>query len=142
MSSEPALTIRRLDEADLPAVAAIVQELRPHVDLALLRERFAEQSKAGYELHAGYIHGRPVALAGFRPVTALSRGRYIHLDDLIVTASHQTSGVGRRMLEHVEDEARRRGCVALFLDARPTAIPFYERCDYTAHTSPSYWKKL
>ena len=142
LKAPDALQIRTVTTDDLAALLPLVQELRPHLDLALLEERFAEGSALGYEMHAVYRDGTPVALAGFRPVVSLSRGRYMHLDDLVVASTEQRSGVGRLLLAHVESEAMRRGETSVFLDARPTAIPFYTKCAYAAATSPSYWKAL
>lgn len=142
MTEAGGIKIRKVETSDLPAIIDLVRELRPHIDLALLQQRFAEQVLLGYELHAAMFDGIAVGLAGFRPVVTLARGRYLHLDDLVVAASHQRDGIGRLLLDHVEAEGLGRGHDTVVLDARPTAIPFYEARSYAPHPSPSYWKAL
>lgn len=142
MSASGDLEFRTITSTDLPDIIDLVQELRPHIDLPQLQDHFVKSAAIGYEMHAIYRNAKPAALAGFRPVITLSRGRYLHLDDLVVAAVEQKSGTGRLLLAHVENLARQRGNVSVFLDARPTAIPFYAKSAYIPATAPSYWKSL
>ena len=41
-------------------------------------------------------------------------------------------GLGRRMLEYLEQAARRRGVTSIFLNARDRAVPFYAKLGYEA----------
>lgn len=49
-----------------------------------------------------------------------------HLDRFYVSADHQRRGVGRALLDAVEEEARRLGIGRLVVEASITARPFFE----------------
>lgn len=53
-----------------------------------------------------------------------------HLDHLFVHADHQGEGIGRRLAETMEAEARRLGLGRIFTEASITARPFFERLGY------------
>jgi len=50
-----------------------------------------------------------------------------------VLAEHRGSGVGRALVEEVEDEARRRGGREILLAAQTQALGFYEKLGYEAY---------
>jgi len=54
-----------------------------------------------------------------------SQLRYMAVDD-----KHQNKGVGRLIIEHVEDYARNKNTFELFLNARENAVGFYEKLGY------------
>ncbi|MCH3776203.1 GNAT family N-acetyltransferase, partial [Campylobacter jejuni] len=96
---------------------------------------------SGYELVGAYRDGKLIGVMGMRPVHTLARGPHLHVDDLVVDEAVRGSGAGRALMAYAEADARARGMGAVFLDARPDAIPFYEREQYTLHPAPSM-KKL
>lgn len=53
-----------------------------------------------------------------------------HIEDVVVDAQFRGSGLGRRMVDALTDEARRRGCYKVILDCAESNVPFYERCGY------------
>jgi GNAT superfamily N-acetyltransferase len=50
-----------------------------------------------------------------------------------VLAEHRRAGIGRALVEAVEDEARRRGGREILLAAQVRALGFYERLGYRAY---------
>lgn len=66
---------------------------------------------------------------------AFTRHPRAYVDILVVAEDAEGKGVGRALLEHVEDWARARGFREVVLDVFATktgAIGFYERCGYRA----------
>ena len=57
------------------------------------------------------------------PAEAQVRFMAIHPD-------YQGRGLGRQLLAHLEEQARRQGASRLSLQARENAIPFYASCGY------------
>ncbi|GAB0496816.1 hypothetical protein MMPV_008137 [Pyropia vietnamensis] len=53
-----------------------------------------------------------------------------HIEDVVVDARFRGKGLGRRMMDALTDEARRRGCYKVILDCAESNVPFYERCGY------------
>src|SRR4249920_1357602 len=64
--------------------------------------------------------------------TALAVGRIIfkssgeaQVRSMATDESHRGKGLGRRIIEYLEQEARHRGVTAISLNAREAAVPFY-----------------
>ena len=57
---------------------------------------------------------------------------YPHIGRVAVLAPYRRNGVGRRVVEALQDEARRRGLGGVTLSAQLQAVPFYERLGYVA----------
>lgn len=53
-----------------------------------------------------------------------------HIEDVVVDGAYRGSGLGRRVVGALTDEARRRGCYKVILDCASDNVPFYERCGY------------
>lgn len=135
------LEIRRLSPAEWGHAYAVISQLRSLEEGEFL-ERTRRQSYSGYELVAAFRDGKIIGVVGMRPVHTLARGPHLHIDDLVVDANVRGSGAGRALMEFAEIDARARGMTSIFLDARPDAVPFYERENYLLHPAPSMKKVL
>lgn len=120
----------------------LIRQLRAALDEAEFLQRVRRQSHGGYELVGAYRDGRLIGVMGMRPVHTLARGPHLHVDDLVVDEAVRGSGAGRALMAYAEADARARGMGAVFLDARPDAVPFYEREQYTLHAAPSMRKLI
>jgi GNAT superfamily N-acetyltransferase len=139
--SQHMLEIRRLSPAEWRDAHPVIAQLRA-LDEAEFLQRVRRQSHSGYELVAAIQDGKIIGVLGMRPVHTLARGAHLHVDDLVVDAAVRGSGAGRALMQYAETDARARGMTAVFLDARPDAIPFYEREHYALHPAPSMKKVL
>jgi ribosomal protein S18 acetylase RimI-like enzyme len=133
---------RRLEPHEWAAVFPIVAQLRPHLDAEEFLARVRRQSHSGYELVGAFRNGRLIGLLGMRPVHTLVRGPHLHVDDIVIEESERRAGGGRALMAFAEADARARGMTAVFLDARPAAIGFYQAIGYELHTTPSMKKIL
>ncbi len=127
------LTLSRIEPSAWAQAFPLIKQLRA-LDEAEFLQRVRRQSHSGYELVGAYRDGKLIGVMGMRPVHTLARGPHLHVDDLVVDEGHA-------LMAYAEADARARGMGAVFLDARPDAIPFYEREQYTLHPAPSM-KKL
>jgi GNAT superfamily N-acetyltransferase len=55
----------------------------------------------------------------------VSQIRFMAVDD-----RHQGKGIGRKLMEHMEDNSRNKGYKKTILHAREIALPFYEKLGY------------
>jgi GNAT superfamily N-acetyltransferase len=130
------LEIRLTAPSEWPLLAKLACDLRPHLDASAFLERARLQDIYGYQLHAAFQGGIPVGVMGARACCTLSRGPFLQIDDLVVDESQRGAGIGRHMMDYAEAFARSRGLGALYLEARPTAIGFYEKLGLDRHPSP------
>ncbi|MGP8540776.1 GNAT family N-acetyltransferase [Pseudomonas protegens] len=125
-------TLQHLEsEAALAASFDLMRVLRPHLTSpAAYVAQWARQTEQGYRLLAAWDAERIVGLAGYRELENLLYGRFIYVDDLVVSPDLQRSGLGARLLSAVRDEAVQRQCDHLVLDTglhMPLAQRFYFR---------------
>lgn len=112
------LEIRHIEsDADLAASFPVMQELRPHLsDRAAYQAQVAQQHTQGYRLLAAWRDGVIVGLAGYRLQDNLLYGRFVYVDDLVVSASLHRSGLGERLLQAARQQALALNCRHFVLD--------------------------
>lgn len=110
---------------DLRNGLAVMSSVEVFTDWVNTRQR-----PEGYRLVAAFLPGmqEAVAVAGFRLVHQLSRGRSIYVDDLVTLPEHRSGGYAGQLFGWLIEETRRLGCQQLDLDSgyqRHTAHRFY-----------------
>ena len=141
------LTMRDLPPGDpgWDAAFGVLAELHTHLDAATFAELHVAGAAQGLMFTAAYGEdGTCLGVAGWRVQHTASRIRNRYVDDLSVTRTRRSAGVGSALLEHLSERARRMGCRALDLDCgvqRADAHRFYEREGMTM-TSRHYTMKL
>ncbi|RBL84780.1 GNAT family N-acetyltransferase [Streptomyces cavourensis] len=133
------IAVHRIEPSHWALAYPLIAQLRK-LDEAEFLHRVRRQSHTGYELVGAYLDGKLVGVMGIRPVHTLARGPHLHVDDLVVDAAIRGSGAGRALMAYAEADARARDMGAVFLDARPDAVAFYEREKYVLHPAPSMKK--
>ncbi|NWD77421.1 GNAT family N-acetyltransferase [Pseudomonas gingeri] len=110
---------------------AVMQELRPHLtDRESFVEQVFRQGEQGFRLLALRERGQVIGLAGFRMTENTLYGRFVYVDDLVVTVSQQRRELGAALLEEVRRRTRALGYRYLVLDTgmhMPLAQRFYFR---------------
>ena len=95
----------------------LMRVLRPHLsDPDAYVAQLSRQTRQGYRLFAISNGQGMVGLAGYRELENLIYGRFIYVDDLVISPQLQGSGVGATLLNAVREEAVRRGCDHFVLD--------------------------
>ena len=117
---------------------AVMHQLRTHLDEATYVDRIKRQQAGGYLLamleEGALVH----AVAGFRVLDQLVRGRVLYVDDLVTDEEARSRGFGDALMDWLVVRARALGCTALELDSgvqRHGAHRFYlrKRMDITAY---------
>ncbi|KJY41634.1 GCN5 family acetyltransferase [Streptomyces sp. NRRL B-1568] len=126
------------DERLISDLLPVLRELRPHLTETLFHEVYREGHGQGLRFTAAYTDdGICAGAAGWRVVVNTSTLRMLYVDDLVTTADARSTGIGSRLLAHLERHARDAGCHHLTLDSgthRTGAHRFYlrERMDIAA----------
>jgi len=133
--------LRRGQEADLPRVLALIQELAEFE-----REPDAVTNTLEMMRHDGFgptpIFGffvlengaDLVGLALFYTAYSTWKGRMLYLEDLVVTEAARRGGYGRQLFDAVVAEAQRTGAQRMkwqVLDWNEPAIAFYKKLGAT-----------
>jgi len=104
-------------DADLAASFSVMKELRPHLsNPAAYAAQITQQRTQGYRLLAAWRDDVIVGLAGYRLQNNLLYGRFVYVDDLVVTASLHRSGFGERLLQAARQQALALRCENFVLD--------------------------
>ncbi len=114
-----------MTEADLDWVVAREAELHP---FPWSRGNFADSLAAGHSCWLMWSLGQPLAYAVMLIVLDEA-----HLLDISVDRAAQGKGVGRKMVDHLRQEARNNGATQLFLEVRPSnlrAIALYRNIGF------------
>ena len=139
--------IRELGQADLPAAAALLDELGYGLDPEEVAGRFgAVRAAPGHALWAAVAGGKVLGLVHVFARPALEKPPEAVVQALVVDAAHRGRGVGRRLMAAAEAWARERGYRSLSLAteiSRDDAQAFYTALGYViAATSHQMRKKL
>ncbi len=117
-------------------IHAVLHELRSALDLATFEHCWRYQHQYyGYEVVVAWLDQEVAGIMGMRPVETLSRGAFLHIDDLVVRHDCRRRGIGRALLNWGETWATAHGLGAIFLDSRLEALPFYQQLGYDSHGS-------
>ena len=117
-------------EADwLAAAEGVHRQLRPHLPqdyAAKMRRVFAD----GARMCVAVRDGKVVGVAVHRVHENTFDGVQMYVDDLITDQTQRSQGVGKALLDHLQQLARDGGCEAFTLDSgtqRQQAHKFYFR---------------
>ena len=125
------LQIEEIDDAGLGRTWPVMSQLRPHLNEADYRAMVARMRLSdGFRVFAASRDGDVVGVAGVRPMELLYCGRILQIDDLVVSETERSGGVGKALLDHVKAEARVLGRTEVHLDSgmfRHDAHRFYDR---------------
>ena len=112
-------TVLRHAETDheLGDCFAVMCELRPQLAQASdFVAKMRRQQVQGYRVLAAWRAGQAVGLAGYRLQENTINGRFVYVDDLVVSATLRRTGLGAQLLDAVSSEARVLGCGRVVLD--------------------------
>ena len=131
--------------ADLEVAFPVIKELRPHLDFAGYISLYeSAKVRDDYKLVSFFEENRCLAVMGYRILFDFVHGKHLYIDDLVVTSSLRSKGIGKQFLDYAEDEARKLQCQGLRLCTgveNEAGKRFYERHGWNPRAL-AYKKKL
>lgn len=124
-----AVVLRRMRWWDIAPVAELERELFPHDRWTV--ETFWSELAGVPQTRYYLVADLDEEIVGYAGLFA-ARDQ-ADVQTIAVRADHQRTGLGRRLLSSLLDEARRRGCREVFLEVRAdntAAIRLYERTGF------------
>lgn len=140
------ITIRKAAASDVTAMLALIRELAEYEKAPLevtntvdrmLQDGFGE--KPSYFAQVAEVNGVVVGVALFYPAYSTWKGKYIYLDDIIVTQEFRGKGIGKRLFDAVGAFAKATDANLLrwhVLEWNEPALNFYRK--YQAHLDPEW----
>jgi GNAT superfamily N-acetyltransferase len=124
-------TIRDARAADAAQIAELLAQLGYPVELGSVATRLERLAIVGDRVVVAELDGDVVGLAHLHVSPAIEYEQpAAKIGALVVDDAHRGQGIGRALVDAMEDEARRRRCVMLFLTSSATrddAHDFYRR---------------
>lgn len=124
-------TIRDARPEDAEAIARLLGQLGYPVAADAIPARLDVLEAIGDRVAVAVTDDRVVGLAHLHVAPLVEDDRpAARLSAIVVDVDCRGAGVGRALTEHMQAEARRRGCAQFFLttaERRPEAHAFYER---------------
>ena len=70
-----------------------------------------------YKMVAGFHDEKMIAISGYWIARMLYCGRYLQASNLVVDENFRGNGVGKKILNYLENKARKLGCDKIVLDS-------------------------
>jgi len=146
--SEPQLVIKEAVKEDVIALSYLMQELGYETSLEEMQVRFDHiHNHIDYKTFIAWLDKKVVGMAGTTQNYFYEQnGKYVRVLALIVNHSYRHRGIGKILLEAVENWAIEIGATSVLLncgnrDERKQAHEFYNSRGYEVKSS-GYIKKL
>lgn len=140
------ITIRKGEKKDLPQVLELVKELAlyeraPQEVITTVEQMEGDGfgENAIYRFLVAEVEEKIIGIALYYTAYSTWKGKYIYLDDLIVTEKLRRSGAGKLLFDALLKEAKREGANQLrwhVLEWNMPAINFYKK--YNAGLDPEW----
>jgi GNAT superfamily N-acetyltransferase len=140
------ISIRKGEKKDIPQVLDLVKELalyeRAPQEVITTVEQMEQDGfgeNAVYRFLVAEAEEKIIGIALYYTAYSTWKGRYIYLDDLIVTETHRRTGAGKLLFDALAKEAKREGANQLrwhVLEWNTPAINFYKK--YNANLDPEW----
>lgn len=108
----------------------LIQQLSPKVTPERYAHLLDDMLAHGYRMLAVFEGDECLGLSGFWVITKIYSGKYLEMDNVVVSAAHRSKGIGKLLSDFLLALALREGCETIMLDAyleNEKAHAFYER---------------
>ncbi|TGD58767.1 GNAT family N-acetyltransferase [Flavobacterium humi] len=98
----------------------VMKHLYPKLTLAKYQLYLQDMVPHNYKQVAIFEKEVCVGISGYWTGTKLWCGKYIELDNFIVSPDHRSKGIGKIITDYINDKAEEIGCTNIVLDAFTT----------------------
>ena len=114
------IIIKKLhNKTEIITIFPILIQHHQHINyddfLKYIDEILAEKN---YQMVAAYLNDKMVAIAGYWILTRFYSGRYIQVGNMVVDEANRGMGIGKSMIDFIEQEGKKQNCQHFILDSR------------------------
>ncbi|MBI3556163.1 MAG: GNAT family N-acetyltransferase [Deltaproteobacteria bacterium] len=128
--------IKAENHRDFEAIFPVIRELRPNLTFHEYTDLMMNAKlRDDYDIVAVFDGPKCIAAMGYRILYDFVHGKHLYIDDLVVTESCRSKGIGAELLRYAEQVAVEKKCKGLRLCTgvdRKDSQRFYERNNWNA----------
>lgn len=94
----------------------LLLQLNPKLKKERVEEYWKEMLPRGYHFIGAFDAEKCVGVSGFWINIKLYSGKYIEVDNFVVDEKYRSSGIGKQMIDWIEEEGRKNNCRIAMLD--------------------------
>ncbi|WP_277759956.1 GNAT family N-acetyltransferase [Pseudomonas sp. A34-9] len=113
---DASVTIRVLQDYELPMTLGLLSTFYPDLNKDLLLERLKTVAKLNWQCVGVFEEAELVGLTGYWLNTRIYCGKYLYIDHFIIKLGNRSRGVGAQLLNHVRALADHYQCEQICLD--------------------------
>lgn len=95
----------------------LLLEMYPNLTLEEYSNELDDMIPNNYGQAGVYIDNECVGLTGFWIGTKLWCGKYLELDNVVISSKQRSKGIGKYLFDFMEEKAKNEGCTMLALDS-------------------------
>ena len=109
--------IKELTKAEMLLQLPLINQLNPDIRQKDYERMLEEMLKHGYRMIGVFDGKKCIGVSGFWLGTKLYSDKYLEADNVVIDKNYRSKGIGKLLMDWLEDEAKRKGCKMLMLDA-------------------------
>lgn len=120
------ITLKLLEKDNFDLILPLVSDLNPGLSEDLLKERLQEMSSQNYQCLIATEGDTVVGVCGFWITTRFYCGKQVEVDNVVVSESMRSKGLGKQMMQWIYDYGRSIGCKTCELNTYVTNSPSHK----------------
>ena len=110
-------SIKELQKAEMFLQLPLINQLSPDIKQVDYERMLEEMLKNGYRMIGVFDRDKCIGVSGFWLGTKLYSDKYLEADNVVIDKGYRSKGIGKLLMDWLEEEAKRKGCKMLMLDA-------------------------
>lgn len=110
------IKIKLIPKSKMSDIYPVLKQCDMSIDEETLKERFFEMQKMDYRCIGVYYSGKLIGISGLWFLNKYYVGKHVEPDNVYILPEYRGSGLGHRLMQWIEDYARKEGCQAVELN--------------------------
>lgn len=122
-----------IDEAEAELLFPLISQQNPEIDKNTFQTRLGAMLKEGFRCIGAFDDKKLVGCAGFWTGTRFWCGTFIEPDNVVMLHNYRHQGIGRKLMQWIEYEAKRLNCEIIKIETYAKNMParsFYAKQSY------------